>query len=411
MITVKLQLYKHKTLANGNHPVVIQIIKGGKRSIVSLKYSATSDEWSPKSNRFIRSIRKVPNYEELNDNLDRFEMKAKKIVNEFVLQGETVTTQKVKRALFEEGSDCSIVGYMNEIIEDMYDANEVGNAMVYKNVRNSFKTFSSKTTQFSDITPRKLKKYKNWLRGREIKDSTIHLYIRTIRATFNKAIQDGEIDMNLYPFKNQMNPNGFSLSGIKPVPNHRALSPDELAKLMLFDKYKHPDLLQSYCLFIFMFLCRGLNWADLCLLKHKNIIDDRLVFNRKKTGKTFSIKISEPIRNIIGMFNCPNYIFPILNQRHQSEKQMKNRIKRCNKAINSDLKLIAMIVGINPSEFTTYCARHSYAMTLRRSGQGDEIISQALGHSDLATTKHYLESFENKVVDEADKVIAGITNF
>ncbi len=407
MISVKLQLYKHKTLKDGRHPVTIQIFRHGKRSVINLKHSAFIDEWSYKNNRF-KNSKKVLDHERKNNELERYYLKAQRVVNDFILQGEVITTQKVKALLFGEKKDQGFVEYVDELVEDMFDANEVGNAQVYRNVRNSFAKFAGHNVQFSDITPKKLKKYKNHLKNNQLASSTIHNYLRTIRSSFNKAIQDGVVSIELYPFKNQFNPQGFSLSGIKVEPNHRALNPHELSQLLSFDTYKYPHLLESYQLYLFMFLCRGMNWADVCLLQKKNITNGRIEYYRKKTKKKYSIKISPPMENIMQLFDCPRYVFPMLNERHQTELQKKNRIKRCMKKINKELKTIAMIVGIESDSFTTYSARHTYAMTMRRSGQPDEIISQALGHSDLATTKHYLESFENKVVDEADSVISSL---
>ena len=38
---------------------------------------------------------------------------------------------------------------------------------------------------------------------------------------------------------------------------------------------------------------------------------------------------------------------------------------------------------------------------LKKSGVNIALISEALGHSDLATTQIYLDSFDNEQVDEA----------
>ena len=51
----------------------------------------------------------------------------------------------------------------------------------------------------------------------------------------------------------------------------------------------------------------------------------------------------------------------------------------------------------------TYTARHSFASVLKKSGVNIALISEALGHSDLATTQIYLDSFDNEQVDEAMK--------
>ena len=74
------------------------------------------------------------------------------------------------------------------------------------------------------------------------------------------------------------------------------------------------------------------------------------------------------------------------------------------KIVNADLKKIAKLVGIQ-EKLTTYVARHSYATIMRRSGISTSIISESIGHDSEKTTQIYLDSFENKVLDEASKAI------
>jgi site-specific recombinase XerD len=67
------------------------------------------------------------------------------------------------------------------------------------------------------------------------------------------------------------------------------------------------------------------------------------------------------------------------------------------KTINKYMKLIAAELKIN-KEVTTYFARHSFATVLRNSGASMEFISEALGHSDMKTTKNYLAGFEQATI-------------
>jgi len=48
-------------------------------------------------------------------------------------------------------------------------------------------------------------------------------------------------------------------------------------------------------------------------------------------------------------------------------------------------------------------ARHSVAMRLQSDGQSREVISQMLGHKDLATTDAYLDSLDSSIIDAAAK--------
>lgn len=52
-------------------------------------------------------------------------------------------------------------------------------------------------------------------------------------------------------------------------------------------------------------------------------------------------------------------------------------------------------IGLN-KKATTYVARHTFSTILKRSGASTEFIQEALGHSDIRTTEHYLDSFEKE---------------
>jgi site-specific recombinase XerD len=95
------------------------------------------------------------------------------------------------------------------------------------------------------------------------------------------------------------------------------------------------------------------------------------------------------------------YLFPILNEKiHVSELQQHYRIRKSIKKVNKCLHKIGEALDINIT-LTSYVARHSFATVLKRSGVNIALISEALGHSDLATTQIYLDSFENEQIDAA----------
>lgn len=179
---------------------------------------------------------------------------------------------------------------------------------------------------------------------------------------------------------------------LKSEPRHRALSPEELDKFKKFDVKRYPELAEAYNYFMFMYYCRGLNWTDFCLLKHSDIRDNRLQYKRQKTGKLFSIKLSDNLLEIIKRYNHSPYIFPVLSDFHQTPTQKANRIKKCIRLTNRNLKEIAMRLNMTP-DITTYTARHTYAMSLKRGGIGLGLISDAMGHADSKVTRHYLTSF------------------
>ena len=152
---------------------------------------------------------------------------------------------------------------------------------------------------------------------------------------------------------------------------------------------------------------QGMNLKDIALLKWKdNIIGDRIVYVRAKTINTKNaqdhniIKIEPEIEKILNRYSKENeYVFPILEP-GLSALTIRYRIKGTLKKISKDLKEIAAELKIDVADqITHYWARHTYATTLKRSGISTAIISEALGHSSEATTKAYLDKFEQSEID------------
>jgi site-specific recombinase XerD len=75
-----------------------------------------------------------------------------------------------------------------------------------------------------------------------------------------------------------------------------------------------------------------------------------------------------------------------------SEREKLYIIIKTTNRVNSNMVLIATDLAIK-EELTTYAASHSFATILSRAEV--PFISQALGHSSLATTQTYLGSFED----------------
>ncbi len=82
----------------------------------------------------------------------------------------------------------------------------------------------------------------------------------------------------------------------------------------------------------------------------------------------------------------------------------RDAVKNYNKTLNKILRRIANEKGL-PIALSTYWDRHTYAQLSLESGASIELISQALGHSDLKTTRIYLKGFENEKLDNITDTI------
>lgn len=158
-------------------------------------------------------------------------------------------------------------------------------------------------------------------------------------------------------------------------------------------------------IFVFSYLCGGINFTDIANLTKENIQNGRLHYIRQKTKKLIKIGIPQEAMQIIEKYSkeSKGYLFPILDSHiHRTALQKQNRIHKILGKVNKNLKLLAADLGVE-ANLTTYVARHSFASVLKKSGVNIALISEALGHSDIATTQIYLDSFDNEQIDAAMK--------
>jgi integrase len=185
---------------------------------------------------------------------------------------------------------------------------------------------------------------------------------RTLRAVYNKAIEDDIVDEKYYPFKK------FKVSHFNKKTTKRAISKSEMAKVLALDlsnitTYYSPLLYLSKDLFVFSYLGCGINMIDMAYLTYSNIIDDRICFKRHKTGQGITFRLLPQTIEIINKYknegySLSDYIFPILDKKfHITEIQQYDRIRKVTKGVNRNLKKIGSFLGLN-IPLTTYTAKH-----------------------------------------------------
>ena len=126
-------------------------------------------------------------------------------------------------------------------------------------------------------------------------------------------------------------------------------------------------------IWIFSYLCNGINMADLCRLRYSNISDGKISYNRQKTIRTdtdktkiVAIMLPEMQRIIDQWVNkrvkADTYIFPFLND-EWPEDLKRLRVKTTTRLINKKMNEIGEALKLG--SISTYTARHSFATVLR----------------------------------------------
>lgn len=405
MPTTKIVLYKQKTLADGTHPIMLQLTNNRKSFRISLGYKCTNEEWDFEKGKFKRTFY---GYKNKNRVLKQMETKAEDVLDKIKLSGKPFTPQSFREEFTGVNKSITVFEFFEELFDDFDKKGKAGNKIVYKDTRNALKRFwkSNKTLMFADIDYKFLKKWEAFLIDGGCSGGGAAVYMRTLRATINEAIRRGYIEKEFYPFSTVQNKNGYSINHLKSKASPRALSIEDMDKLKNFPTENYPQLKQSLNYFLFSYFARGMNFKDMAMLKWSNIYNGRINYTREKTNKFLTIKISDNMQHILNKYPKEenNYIFPILSDFHKTPEQIKNRVKKCLKKYNVDLKEMASINGIQ-SKITSYVARHTFATTLKYKNTNIALISESLGHNNIATTSAYLKKFDNTELDNLEELL------
>lgn len=390
--TVNVLCYKSKTLSNGENPLMICVSKNGKRTYKSLGISINPIHWDFDKNK---PKRNCPDKEQI----ERLIIEKLKVFNETILdlnatQKEYTSDSLINRV--EKPFKLKTVEIIfNEQINILEKAQNFGSLHLYKYTCKSLKTFNSHLNfYFSDIDTVWLKKFENWLRNKNLSDNSIGIIYRTLRTVYNIAIEEKCVNPQLYPFRS------YKVSKLHKETAKRALTKSDIKRIINYEASNEREQL-SLDIFIFSYLMGGINFVDIASLTKDNIINNQLVYTRKKTNKLIKLPIHPTVYELFEKYHNPEnpYLFPILFAYHKTEQQKANRIHKIIGKTNKDLKEIGESLKL-PITLTTYVARHSFATVLKRSGVETSVISESLGHSSEKVTQYYLDSFENDKLRE-----------
>ena len=399
-VTISVVCFKCKTLANGEHPLMLRISQNKKRTMKSLGISINSKHWDfnkeePKP--------KCPNRELIQNIILKIKAEYQSKILEKRSNDEEFTASSLINERRKDIKAQTVEEFYLSLINELKEKGQIGTSYAYLNSYNTLKSFYKEdkldfTFSYIDITF--LRDFEDWMRQKKNKDTTLSYHFRTLRAVFNKAIEAKIVAKGKNPFSE------FKLSHLNTKTQKRALSKVDILKIINTDCNKKDELRQlSQDIFTFSYLCGGISFIDIANLTSKNIVDGRLLYKRQKTHGDINLILSSKAKSIIKKHskNASGYLFPILdNKRHITPMQKNNRIHKICHQVNTELRALGKELKIK-AEVTTYVARHSFATILKKSGVNIGVISEALGHQNIKTTQIYLSRFDNEQIDEAMK--------
>jgi integrase/recombinase XerD len=381
---------------NSKYPLKLRILFERKGINFSLGIDLTEDDFKSLNSK------EIPDYLQLlSETVMRYKLDAGRIIREL----EPFTFEAFRNR-FNKGprNDYNVFPIFESYILELKKAGRSKTAKSYESALRSIKSFIGKDVlRFQEVSPRVLKDYEQWLLNKGNSISTVGLYNRCLRTIFNYAISENIIKRNdTYPFGKwkYLIPSSQSIK--------KALKKDDLKLLADYipqGKYAYYQE-RARDLWLFSYLCNGMNFKDICLLKRKNIDGHILTYKRSKTKKAYRTGML-PIKIMLhpnavtfikkwGALNedPESYLFPFLDP-SDSETEVDRKAEQLIQNVNKNMRIIFRKLGIEKPS-STIVARHTFATVLKNNQRPLELISESLGHSSIKTTMIYLDSFNHE---------------
>ena len=293
-----------------------------------------------------------------------------------------------------------VVAFMKQVADGLQMGGNFGTAHIYRSSLNAIIAYRGKGDfTFREVTPEWLKGFEIHLRSRGCSWNTVSTYLRTFRAVYNRAVDNGMAPYVPHLFRSVY-------TGTR-ADRKRSLSDEDMKKV--FAKIQtsgiRPDMQRARDLFILMFLLRGLPFVDLAYLRKSDLHDNVITYRRRKTGRPLSVTLTSEAMTILKRYmsrdSSSPYLLPLLSSCEGTEEAY-HEYQLALRHFNRQLMLLGEMLGLG-DKLSSYTARHTWATTAYYCEIHPGIISEAMGHSSITVTETYLKPFQNKKIDEANK--------
>lgn len=382
-ISVTVVLDRRRAKMSGLYPVKIEVVWQGKQKYFPTGVDMSAENWNKMRIRHKISEETI----EIEKCFSRIRNEVAEMLEKDSLSLRTLEIRcgrsscyNVNKALRTMMEECAREGKTNSYYR-------------YRSTLVNIEKFAGSNVPFSSVTVDWLKKCEDlWMREGK-STTTVCIYMKTLKSVMYKAMDEGYIRHSSFPFGR----GGYAVP--KGAVRKMALSKSQIKRIV---EYRGPSDLEMYRdLWLFSYLCNGINFKDMLFLKHKDIVDGEIHFIRSKTRyaygtrKVIHANINPKMQEILDKWGNPairpdTCLFKYAKGNEDGFKAdmlVRKIVRKCNAA----LKIIAQELDI--PVFTTYSARHSFATVMQRSGAGISFISECLGHSSLVVTENYLAGF------------------
>ncbi len=399
MAILKLILDTRRARKDKTFPLVFRISAKGDTQYIYTGLYIQIQHW----NTNILAVKEtLPDYETVYDNLQKLKAKyLEKMADYEQLNPNQVTARELKEYLTAlPKPKVTVADFWQREIQQLHKSNRNGSANVYDQTITAIQKICSLNISFEQVNYKFLKELEAQLYSKGLKVNTIGIYFRTFKALYNKAINSQEVGFEYYPFRN------FRIK--REIVRPRTLTLLEMQKYFGAGVEVGTWLYESWLMGKLMFMLIGINFKDMALMSETQIQHGRLIYNRAKTKRQYSIKLLPEALEILNYFEGrgKRTLLGKINDADIDDKvKLEDIMTQANKVFNKHIGLIGKNLEIK-EKLTGYCFRYSWANIAKQLDYSKDLISEALGHSyGLRVTGIYLEAYDLKHIDEMNKTV------
>ena len=395
MATLNLILDTRRARKDGTYPLIFRVRTKKKYFDIASGITLQPDQFDIKTSSVKDDLL-------LNEQLLKMKMHYISKLREYISDNIDYTDLKeIKNHLCgKEASSYTLRSFWEQIINEMKSSNRYGNARVYSMTLSVIRKETDLEIPIKSFSYQKLLALEKNLYKRGMSCNGISVYMKTLRAVCNKAINYDIVGYEWYPFRK------YKMKKEKTIP--RTISIEEMKSYFNLNLSDTHHLYKSWLIGKLIFMLRGINIKDLLLLSSDNIKNGRIIYKRAKTGKIYSINYSDEAREILQEFEGNSTLLGMIKDKDfRNKENLVKVIAQRRKVINNHLKKIGKTIETE-EPITTYVFRYSYANIAKRLGYSKDLIAEALGHEyGNSVTSIYLEQFDLEVIDKMNNSIFG----
>jgi len=396
MTSVKIK-FRKSTIRNKEGVLYFQLIHNRQTKLITSRFRLYPHEWNQHLSTIIMDCADNERCIYLQNTEENLKSEVQQINDLIgVLEKRSdYTVQELAEYYVSHSYNGYFFPFIKHLISKLETERRSKTASIYKTAQRSFSKFRhGEDIRIDKIDSQLIQYYESYLKDNSVCINSISCYMRALRTIYNQAVEKG-LAISKNPFKDVY-------TGIDKTIK-RAVSEDVIVKLHGLDLSEYPALQQSRDLFMFSFYTRGMSFIDMANLTRNNLKNGYIVYSRSKTKQVLTIKIEKCIEEIIERYSdliIDGYLLPIYSKQNRcSGSNLRTHNKR--------LKRISEILGLE-KPLSSYVSRHSWATIAFRKGISVQIISEGMGHENEKTTRIYLASMDQSVIDNANAQIIAL---